>query len=171
MSNDANDFEDFRAQRKKCHCACLWESDALLLNEINAIINRSKVTPAGSSSYGEEASKFAFMKLPLELRVMIYQQHFLQSRDAFTGSKSCAAGTMCPYGIYNANIPVGELLLVSKTIYNEAMPIYFGTKDLKFLGRLSYGSISRENWAYPAKIYYPHLYCRSRSSSPQFACW
>lgn len=134
MSNDANDFEDFREQRKKCNCSILWESDALLLNAITATVNRSKFTRAGSSSYGEDASKFTFMKLPLELRVMIYQQHFLQPRDAFIGCESCAAGTMCQYGIYNANIPVGELLLVSKTIYNEAMPVYFETKEFKFMG-------------------------------------
>lgn len=72
------------------------------------------------------------MQLPLELRTMVYAYHFNQPPIKIYGTEWCPAGKMCPNNIYNANIPVGGIILASKTVYSEAMPMYFKTKDFVF---------------------------------------
>ena len=123
----------FKRQREKCQCYLRWTSSKLLLDEIKATIKRSVDTPSTSISLSEEASSFPFMELPIEIRIMIYRQHFHQPRYAFKGSELCPAGNLCRFAIYNVNVPVGKLITVSKCVYNEAMPIYFGEKEFKCL--------------------------------------
>ena len=137
-------------QKTNCKCYEQWTSNELLLEEIKASIKRSVNTPSMTITLRKEAPSFRFMELPVELRIMVYRQHFHQPRDAFKGSESCPAGNVCPYGIYNANVPVGKLIMASKSVYNEAMPIYLGDKefrcfDLNYVRRfLSYlGPIQR----------------------------
>lgn len=122
-----------KRQRSKCQCYLQWTSSKLLLDEIKATIKRSVNTPSTRITLGEEASSFPFMELPIEIRIMAYRQHFHQPRSAFKGSELCPAGNLCPYNIYNANVPVGKLIMASKSVYNEAMPIYFGRKEFKCL--------------------------------------
>ena len=120
-----------RWQKSKCKCYQQWTSNELLLDEIKASIKRSVNTPSTTITLRKEVPSFRLMELPIEIRIMVYRQHFHQPRDAFKGSESCPAGNVCPYSIFNANVPVGKLIMASKSVYNEAMPIYLGDKEFK----------------------------------------
>ncbi|KAL9588650.1 MAG: hypothetical protein Q9203_002544 [Teloschistes exilis] len=70
---------------------------------------------------------FPFMKLPMEIRSMIYQDVLQQAEDirveGFLSRLSCdhAVATHC------------RIFLVSKAFYQEAMPIYFGCNTFDFV--------------------------------------
>lgn len=76
---------------------------------------------------------FPLMRLPVEIRLMIYEFHFLQAGQAPDAEKSCSPGYSCEAKVYNRNVPVRMLWMTSKTLYKEAMPIYFRTKNFRFL--------------------------------------
>ncbi|KAL8975784.1 MAG: hypothetical protein Q9205_008079 [Flavoplaca limonia] len=87
----------------------------------------------------EEQAPFPFMKLPAELRVMVYKDHFFQSAEHLAGhcefarQRACGSGgPACRLGIVNEYVHLGNLWITSKAIYREAMPIYFGTHDFHF---------------------------------------
>lgn len=79
------------------------------------------------------------MRLPVEIRLIIekrsfsYEFHFLQAGQVAEAEKNCPAGESCGAKIYNRNVPVRMLWMASKTLYQEAMPIYFRIKDFRFL--------------------------------------
>lgn len=76
---------------------------------------------------------FPLMRLPVEIRLIIYELHFLQAGEVPEEEKNCPAGESCCAKIYNRNVPVRMLWMASKQIYQEAMPIYFRTKSFRFL--------------------------------------
>lgn len=76
---------------------------------------------------------FPLMRLPVEVRLIIYEFHFLQDGEAPEAENSCQAGESCCAKIYNRNVPVRMLWMASKTLYQEAMPVYFRTKNFQFL--------------------------------------
>ena len=91
---------------------------------------------------------FPFMKLPLELRTMVYKMHFAQTAD-FTyfpsSSLSHLGGLACQcqhwgFGVSNGGVPVRLLWTLSKDLYHEAMPLYFQTTEFTFnsLGSLAH---------------------------------
>lgn len=80
----------------------------------------------------EEKPVFPFMKLPPEIRGMIYTIHFDQKQKPRKSGTLCPAGSACPYRIYNNWVPVRALILVSKTFYNESMPLYYRSKSFGF---------------------------------------
>ncbi|KAL8889599.1 MAG: hypothetical protein Q9215_003159 [Flavoplaca cf. flavocitrina] len=94
---------------------------------------------ARSIDQTEEQAPFPFMKLPAELRVMVYQYHFFQSAEHLAGhcefarERACGSGgPACRLGIVNEYVHLGNLWITSKAIYHEAMPIYFSTHDFHF---------------------------------------
>lgn len=63
---------------------------------------------------------------------MVYGFHFSQAKTPGTMGEFCPAGDGCPNRVYNEHIPVRAIILVSKTIYAEAMPMYYGSKQFRF---------------------------------------
>ena len=45
----------------------------------------------------------------------------------------CVSGDCCPFRRFNDDVPVRMLLMVSRAVYEEAMPLYFRTKKFLFL--------------------------------------
>ncbi|KAI4268997.1 MAG: hypothetical protein LQ337_007532 [Flavoplaca oasis] len=97
------------------------------------------VATARSIHLTEEQAPFPFMKLPAELRVMVYKYHFFQSAQHLAGhcefahERACGSGgPACGLGIVNEYMHLGNIWITSKAIYCEAMPIYFGTHDFHF---------------------------------------
>jgi hypothetical protein len=74
---------------------------------------------------------FPLEKLFPELRAIVYEMHFLQAKQPGTLGEFCPAHDWCPNRVYNNNIPVRMLLMVSKLVYEEAMPIFY-RKPLRF---------------------------------------
>lgn len=74
---------------------------------------------------------FPFEKLHPELRAMVYEMHLFQATQPGTLGEFCPARDWCPNRVYNNNIPVRKLLMVSKLVYAEAMPIFY-RKPLRF---------------------------------------
>ncbi|MCJ1428134.1 hypothetical protein MMC29_006042 [Sticta canariensis] len=75
---------------------------------------------------------FPLMRLPVEIRLIIYEFHFLQAGEVAEAEKNCPAGESCCAKRYNRNVPVRMLWMASKTLYQEAMPTYFRTKNFRF---------------------------------------
>lgn len=76
---------------------------------------------------------FPLMRLPVEIRLIIYEFHFLQAGEVAEAEQNCPAGESCCAKVYNRNVPVRMLWMASKTVYQEAMPTYFRTKNFRFL--------------------------------------
>lgn len=57
--------------------------------------------------------------------------HFFQEKQPGTLGEFCPAGDKCANRVYNNYIPVRMLLMVSKLVYEEAMPIFY-RKPLRF---------------------------------------
>jgi len=74
---------------------------------------------------------FPFEKLYPELRAIVYEMHFFQAKQPGTLGEFCPADNWCPNRVYNNNISVRMLLMVSKLVYEEAMPIFY-RKPLRF---------------------------------------
>ncbi|KAL8664025.1 MAG: hypothetical protein Q9168_007989 [Polycauliona sp. 1 TL-2023] len=77
---------------------------------------------------------FPFMKLPAELRVMVYKYHLFQAAEHPSGpccavvpGECASGGRVCRHGTVNQGVQPGNLWIASKTIYYEAMPVYFGS--------------------------------------------
>ena len=75
---------------------------------------------------------FPLVKLPLEIRQRIYYFHFQQPKKRDVLGVECPAWDRCPLADYSGFLPVQELILASKLIYHEAMPIYYRTKTFTF---------------------------------------
>lgn len=111
-------------QRNACDCKRIdWCRATIALDE----------TLESFAPRFQRSGMFPFMQLPMELRVMVYAYHFIQPPIKIYGTELCSAGHMCPNNIHNANIPVGKLILASKTVYNEALSIYLRNKAFLFL--------------------------------------
>lgn len=114
---------NFVAQRTKCKCKRIdWCRATIALDE----------TLESFAPRFQRSGIFSFMELPIELRLMIYAYHFSQPPIKIYGTELCSAGNMCPNNIYNANIPVGKMILASKMVYNEALCIYLQNKGFMF---------------------------------------
>jgi hypothetical protein len=110
-------------QRSACNCKRIdWRRANIILDE----------TLETFASQFQRSGSFPFVQLPIELRTMVYAYHFNQPPIKIYSTEWCPAGNLCPNNIFNANIPVGEIILASKTVYSEAMPMYFRTKDFIF---------------------------------------
>ncbi|KAL8999985.1 MAG: hypothetical protein Q9169_001230 [Polycauliona sp. 2 TL-2023] len=110
-------------------------------------LRRPSLTPTlrkdrSENDVSAEEAFFPFMKLPTELRVMVYSYHFSQAakhpfQRCVLGRKAgiCGPehGRACRRRNVNKGAHLGNLWMVSKTIYHEAPPIYFGgTRHLQF---------------------------------------
>lgn len=97
----------------------------------------------GTGALSSNMPTFPLMNLPLELRLSVYYFHFTQSMEphwVFTEKDhQCKGHRDCPIRTHNRNVPVRLLWTVSKTLYREAMPIYFQSKTFKFFSRQSLG--------------------------------
>lgn len=117
---------------RKCTCYSRYESAVDLMREERQAFSPDLAPPAPSLAPGAVVETFPFMRLPCEFRAMIYKLHFLQPVDG-DRTLSCLAGDSCPRRRCNGGVPVRMLLLVSRAIYEEAMPIFFRTKTFCFL--------------------------------------
>ncbi|CAF9922756.1 MAG: hypothetical protein HETSPECPRED_005141 [Heterodermia speciosa] len=107
---------DVRAQRQ-----------TLIYNEMITFIPHRKPTKDAAP-----INVFPIMRLPWELRQRVYYLHFQQPKKRDVLGGECPAGDRCPIAVYNDYVPVRELILASKLIYREAMPIYYRTKTFTF---------------------------------------
>ena len=80
----------------------------------------------------EPEETFPFMQLCPELRTMVYGFHFSQAKKPGTMGEFCPSGDRCPNRVYNEYISVRAIILVSKTVYAEAMPLYYRSKHFRF---------------------------------------
>lgn len=98
---------------------------------------------ATATDMAGEQAHFPFMKLPTELRVMVYNYHFFQAIEHLTPlcwatvqpedvAECTPGGPVCRLGVVNKGVHLGNLWIASKTIYHEAMPIYFSTHYFQF---------------------------------------
>ncbi|KAI4222672.1 MAG: hypothetical protein L6R36_005980 [Xanthoria steineri] len=90
-----------------------------------------------------EPAPFPFMKLPPELRVMVYNYHFFQPIEHLSRlcwatvepgdvAKCKPGGPICRLASVNNRVHMGNLWVTSKEIYHEAMPIFFSTHYFQF---------------------------------------
>ena len=97
-------------------------------------------TPVPAAPQGPPSAVFPFMRLPLELRTIIYKMHFSQAAEftPFLSPRSCliSPGELFgkPNGFWTSNegVPVRLLWTLSKGLYHEAMPVYFQTTRFTF---------------------------------------
>lgn len=75
---------------------------------------------------------FLLMKLPLEIRFMIYNEHFCQIGEPIGKERVYPARPVCRLLVVNQGVPVRKLFLVSKFVYQETMPLYFRAKHFQF---------------------------------------
>ena len=83
-----------------------------------------------SDNIAQAAAPFPFMKLPIEIRFMVYREHFLQPEEEFVFEY-----TPWSTGIkrwVNHDVPVQRVFETSKVVYQEAAPLYFRTKPFHF---------------------------------------
>ncbi|KAL8931540.1 MAG: hypothetical protein Q9216_007166 [Gyalolechia sp. 2 TL-2023] len=86
----------------------------------------------------EPPSVFPLLKLPPELRMMVYKFHFFQKPSHLNpiycvAPKTCGVGqSICRLAYVNHDVPLQQLWLSCKTIYDEAMPIFFSTREFRF---------------------------------------
>ena len=122
----------------------LWREERM------AFAPKARVAQADTSElptpHGPPLAFFPFMKLPLELRTIVYKMHFAQTADFtyFPSSSLCHFGGLacqhCGFGVSNGGVPVRLLWTLSKDLYHEAMPLYFQTTVFTFnsLGSLAH---------------------------------
>ena len=98
-------------------------------------------TPIPPTPQGPPLPRFPFMRLPLELRAMVYKMHFTQAAEYTslpTFSRSClrlwgdVAFQRRGFWISNEGVPVRLLWTLSKDLYHEAMPLYFQNTEFTF---------------------------------------
>ena len=94
-------------------------------------------TPVPPTPQDPPLAFFPLMKLPLELRTMIYKMHFAQAAEfAYFPSTMFHFGGLafqgCGCGTSNGGMPVRLLWTLSKDLYHEAMPLYFQTTKFTF---------------------------------------
>ena len=124
-----------------------WESinreiiSDLRREELMAFAPKARVaqedTPVPPTLQGPPLASFPFMRLPLELRTIIYKMHFAQAatftslpspRVSFEGHAFQSRGVWTS----NEGVPVRLLWTLSKDLYHEAMPLYFQTTEFTF---------------------------------------
>ncbi|MCJ1456063.1 hypothetical protein MMC28_006420 [Mycoblastus sanguinarius] len=110
--------------------------EGLKLQELNAFAPpKVKLARSSPDPQRESESSFPFMKLPYELRQIVYNYHFLQPVEDHRHCDNlhwCPSEERCVFRTFNEGIPVRMLWTVSKAIYQEAMPLYFRTKKFIF---------------------------------------
>ncbi|KAI4108630.1 MAG: hypothetical protein LQ339_002146 [Xanthoria mediterranea] len=98
---------------------------------------------AATMAMAGEPAPFPFMKLPPELRVMVYNYHFFQPVEHATSlclatvhpsdlAECKPGGPICRFASVNNRVHMGNLWVTSKEIYHEAMPIFFSTHYFQF---------------------------------------
>ena len=132
-----------------------------LANSSRPATSQELVTSLGDNSAEPESEPFPFMRLPLEIRNMVYKELLIQPGSIEIGNIYEEEDRFI-YGAFavrkwmdsddNEQIerfrqtPVCKLFLTSRTVYRESTPLYFGRnvfgltdlgKVLSFLGRLS----------------------------------
>lgn len=96
--------------------------------------------PGRPTPQGPPLAAFPFMRLPLELRTIIYKMHFAQAVEfyPFLRRRCCLIslgdlfGQCSGFWISNEGVPVRLLWTLSKDLYHEAMPVYFQTTRFTF---------------------------------------
>ena len=126
-------------------CMCTRQCDRTVLSHIerrafselklpSAPTGEPPMPPERGKVSSESKTAFPLMNLPMELRIMIYMFHFNRLDDRQRhGLEFCFAGDFCPFRRYNNDVPVRMLLMVSRAVYEEAMPLYFRKKTFRFL--------------------------------------
>ena len=106
--------------------------------ELMAFAPKARVAQAvPPTPHGPPLAIFPFMKLPLELRTIVYKMHFSQAAElAYFPSSQFQFGAPafqgCVFGTSNGGVPVRLLWTLSKDLYHEAMPLYFQTTKFIF---------------------------------------
>ena len=109
--------------------------------ELTAFAPKAPVAQADKSVppalQGPPLAFFPLMKLPLELRTMVYKMHFAQAAEfTYFPSSLCRFGGLAfqhwGFGVSNGGVPVRLLWTLSKDLYHEAMPLYFQTTKFTF---------------------------------------
>lgn len=121
------------------------------------IVQELKKRPLASD--GTERT-FTLMRLPPELRRQVYISHFAQPPVKIIGSSAFCGLDNCPLTIVNANVDVGFLILASKAVYDEAMPLFMAciqhvfsnvtdmARTLDRLGKFQRGHITDVSFAF-----------------------
>ncbi|KAI4116884.1 MAG: hypothetical protein LQ345_002770 [Seirophora villosa] len=110
----------------------LFMSQQAMVAELEAMERVVRDTPEPITS------PFPFMKLPPELRIMIYKYHFFQPFDHRANAQcwdkqECEpGGAGCPVACINNGEPLHNVFMTCKTVYHEAMPLYFSKRDFHF---------------------------------------
>ena len=149
--------EDLRIKLSRpCTCSCYYSTQRLRLwsreqspysdhSSSQASQGATEATPAAVGGPLQSLAPSPFMKLPLEIRIMVYKLHFLQPPDCETAAPlwdgQCSAGNSCSRTTYNGKVPVRTIFLVSRAIYEEAMPLYFQMKTFEFLHTGMYNTL------------------------------
>lgn len=95
----------------------------------NRYHNRCWLKSTRSNSSAEVHPSFPLLRLPLEIRLLIYEFHFIQAGEPPTEIIPCRN---YPYVSWITS--QYELFTVSKQLYAEAMPLYFRTRIFRFIG-------------------------------------
>lgn len=127
-----------RAMHQACTCPpnlswSIYESVAGLQGLERFAFAQHHVLPGNAiiKPIQEPDRTFPFEKLYPELRAIVYEMHFFQAKQPRTLGEFCPARDWCPNRVYSNHIPPRMLLMVSKLIYAEAMPVFY-RKPLRF---------------------------------------
>lgn len=134
-----NTYRNFKLEKARA-CRIFLHSrgyDArlrLIKEEQSAFASKNKKSerPHKDGMPAQERLGFPLMRLPLEIRLMIYNEHFNQAGETVESEFVCPAGPLCRLLRFNQGVPVRKLLFVSKSIYQETMPLYYRTKNFNF---------------------------------------
>lgn len=144
-----HEFRSKRYDESTWHLIWKHIKDDLKQEELTAFAPKARVVQAETQSL--PVVPFPLMKLPLELRILVYKMHFSQPAEphrplgpqqelpAMCYQDKLPFGR-CPFRTFNGGIPVRQLWTLSKDLYHEAMPIYFQTTEFKFS---SFGGLGR----------------------------
>lgn len=133
------------SDEKWCHAHKLMIHD-LQQEELAAFAPKARVAQTDMRAPQAEQEPpivpFPFMKLPLELRTMVYKMHFAQPVIPRHIETVCSMPSLClsdvsplqrcPFGVVNGGVPVRVLWTLSKDLYHEAMPLYFRNTEFTF---------------------------------------
>lgn len=85
-----------------------------------------------SDKIGRGADPFPFMELPIEIRLMVYGEHFLQPKEVSQILPPIWDGGECMVAQFAHSVPLQMLFRVSKGVHEEAVPLYFRIKPFRF---------------------------------------
>ncbi|KAL8776989.1 MAG: hypothetical protein Q9213_008053 [Squamulea squamosa] len=134
----------------------------------NGIIQPTMLVAVAShqvpTNIADRQSSFPFMRLPTELRLMVYNYYFFQEVKHHHPHGHCWAGMpgggarcepgrpVWSSGTINKGMHFGNLWAAGKAVYHEAMPIYFKKHHFRF------SCIEQLGKFFTAIPYYPRQY-------------